>query len=117
MGDNSHRDRYIDELKTFLLSNSLYYDAGSQYDAAGNLKDWWGNETLQKFKKKTTCMAGQYSNYTENGYNVRLQAYKNVLTVSKLTKHLEVVDVRGSNPSNYLFVTSVVFDFSGVAPF
>ena len=44
--------------------------AGSQYDASGTLKKWWGNETLKQFEKKTSCMAQQYSRYEVNDMKV-----------------------------------------------
>jgi putative endopeptidase len=38
-------------------------DQGAQYDADGNLKDWWQPETEKLFKQRTSCVAKQYSNY------------------------------------------------------
>jgi len=38
-------------------------DEGSQYDAKGNLADWWAPEVGKRFKEKTECVAQQYSAY------------------------------------------------------
>jgi hypothetical protein len=38
-------------------------DEGSQFDAAGNLKNWWTPEVNEKFKEKGECIANQYSQY------------------------------------------------------
>jgi len=38
-------------------------DEGSQYDAQGNLKNWWEPSVNERFKEKTTCVANQYSGY------------------------------------------------------
>ena len=34
-----------------------------EYDENGNLRDWWNNATLSKFKNLTECFVDQYSNY------------------------------------------------------
>jgi putative endopeptidase len=39
-------------------------DQGSQFDADGNLKDWWTAEDKKKFQERTKCVADQYSGYT-----------------------------------------------------
>ncbi len=39
-------------------------DQGSQFDAQGNLKDWWTAEDKEKFQQRTKCIADQYSGYT-----------------------------------------------------
>jgi putative endopeptidase len=38
-------------------------DEGSQYDAKGNLENWWSPEVSTRFKEKTSCVAKQYSSY------------------------------------------------------
>lgn len=42
-------------------------DQGAQFDAKGNLRNWWTPEDLKKFKEATTCIAQQYSQYKLNG--------------------------------------------------
>lgn len=38
-------------------------DSGARFDAEGNLKNWWGDEDLEKFNKKGKALADQYSSY------------------------------------------------------
>ena len=38
-------------------------DEGSQFDAKGNLKDWWTKEDREKFEARTKCVDDQYSSY------------------------------------------------------
>jgi putative endopeptidase len=38
-------------------------DEGSQFDAKGNLKNWWTKEDRVKFDARTKCVADQYSSY------------------------------------------------------
>ncbi len=38
-------------------------DEGSQFDGAGNLRDWWTKETKAKFADATKCVQDQYSGY------------------------------------------------------
>src|SRR5207302_1522239 len=38
-------------------------DQGSQFDADGNLKNWWTREDKAKFKAKTEKVIKQFNNY------------------------------------------------------
>jgi putative endopeptidase len=38
-------------------------DEGSQFDAKGNLKNWWKEEDRKKFDGRTKCVSDQYSQY------------------------------------------------------
>jgi putative endopeptidase len=38
-------------------------DEGSQYDAKGNLKNWWTREDRKKFVARTQCVEDQYAKY------------------------------------------------------
>src|ERR1035437_7459685 len=38
-------------------------DQGSQFDANGNMINWWTEEDHTKFKQKTDMLANQYSSY------------------------------------------------------
>lgn len=38
-------------------------DAGAQYDARGNLSNWWTDEDLKKFQARTGCVVSQFENY------------------------------------------------------
>ena len=37
---------------------------GRQYDKDGNLKQWWDDEVITKFKEQAQCIIDQYGNYT-----------------------------------------------------
>ncbi|HTW58787.1 MAG TPA: M13 family metallopeptidase [Terriglobales bacterium] len=39
-------------------------DEGRQFDAHGNLRDWWTPEDAKEFEKRAACISNQYSNYT-----------------------------------------------------
>ncbi len=38
-------------------------DEGSQFDAQGNLRNWWTEKDKKEFNARTTCVADQYSGY------------------------------------------------------
>jgi len=38
-------------------------DEGSQFDAKGNLRNWWTKEDREKFDARTKCVADQYAQY------------------------------------------------------
>ncbi len=42
-------------------------DEGAQFDGHGNLKNWWSEEDLTKFKAATNCIMEQFSQYKVNG--------------------------------------------------
>ena len=39
-------------------------DEGRQFDAKGNLRDWWTANDAAEFVKRATCVSDQYSQYT-----------------------------------------------------
>jgi putative endopeptidase len=39
-------------------------DEGRQFDAKGNLKDWWTKDDARAFEERATCIVDQYSQYT-----------------------------------------------------
>jgi putative endopeptidase len=39
-------------------------DEGRQFDAQGNLRDWWTPEDAKEFEKRASCISDQYSKYT-----------------------------------------------------
>ena len=50
----------------FVIAHELTHafdDQGAQYDAQGNLKNWWGAEDKAKFEAKGKCVADQYSTF------------------------------------------------------
>jgi putative endopeptidase len=61
-------------------------DEGSQFDAKGNLKDWWTKEDREKFDARTKCVDDQYSAYI---------AVEDVHVNGKLTLGENVADLGG----------------------
>lgn len=53
-------------------------DLGRQFDGNGNLVEWWGEETRNRFLVRAQCIIEQYGNYTEP---------KTQLKVCRGTKH------------------------------
>ncbi|CAH1395389.1 unnamed protein product [Nezara viridula] len=47
-------------------------DQGRQFDANGNLVDWWAPETKDKYLEKAKCIIDQYGNYTDSQVNMKL---------------------------------------------
>jgi endothelin-converting enzyme/putative endopeptidase len=39
-------------------------DEGRQFDAGGDLKDWWSKSSGDAFKSRAACIVNQYSGYT-----------------------------------------------------
>ena len=39
-------------------------DQGRQFDAEGNLRDWWTAADAKAFEERAACIANQYSGYT-----------------------------------------------------
>jgi putative endopeptidase len=61
-------------------------DEGSQFDAKGNLKDWWKKEDREKFDTRTKCVSDQYSKYV---------AVEDVHINGRLTMGEDVADLGG----------------------
>jgi endothelin-converting enzyme/putative endopeptidase len=61
-------------------------DQGRQFDAQGNLKDWWGPEDGKKFEERAQCIADQYAQYV---------IVDDIRINSKLTLGEDVADVGG----------------------
>ena len=61
-------------------------DEGSQFDAKGNLKDWWSKEDREKFDARTKCVDDQYSSYV---------SVEDVHVNGKLTLGENVADLGG----------------------
>jgi endothelin-converting enzyme/putative endopeptidase len=61
-------------------------DEGSQYDAAGNLKNWWTKTDRQQFDARTQCVADQYAKYV---------IIDDIHINSKLTLGEDVADLGG----------------------
>lgn len=61
-------------------------DEGSQFDAKGNLKNWWTKEDREKFDARTKCVEDQYAKYV---------VVDDVHLNSKLTLGEDVADLGG----------------------
>jgi len=61
-------------------------DEGSQFDAKGNLKDWWTKADREKFDARTKCVDDQYSGYV---------SVEDVHVNGKLTLGENVADLGG----------------------
>jgi putative endopeptidase len=62
-------------------------DEGRQFDAHGNLKDWWTKDDARRFSERTDCVANQYAQYT---------VIDNIKINSRLTLGEDVADLGGT---------------------
>ena len=62
-------------------------DEGRQFDAKGNLKDWWTKEDADQFVKHADCVVDQYAQYV---------VVDDIHINSKLTEGEDVADLGGS---------------------
>ncbi|WP_316805497.1 M13 family metallopeptidase [Pedobacter nototheniae] len=69
-------------------------DSGSQYDAAGNLKNWWTPEDKAKFEAKTKALGEQFDAYT---------VLDTVHVIGKLTMGENIGDLGGLNAAYTAF--------------
>jgi len=69
-------------------------DSGSQYDAKGNLKNWWTAEDRTKFEEKTKALGEQFDAYT---------VLDTVHVIGKLTMGENIGDLGGLNAAYTAF--------------
>ncbi len=62
-------------------------DEGRQFDAKGNLKDWWTKEDAAEFSKRADCVVEQYAQYT---------VVDDIKINSRLTLGEDVADLGGT---------------------
>jgi len=62
-------------------------DEGRQFDAKGNLKDWWTKQDADQFVKQADCVVDQYANYV---------VVDDIKINSKLTEGEDVADLGGT---------------------
>ena len=62
-------------------------DSGRQFDAAGNLKDWWTPADASAFEARAQCIVDQYAQYT---------VIDDIKINSKLTLGEDVADLGGT---------------------
>jgi endothelin-converting enzyme/putative endopeptidase len=61
-------------------------DEGRQFDAKGNLKDWWKKEDAKAFEERAQCIVDQYAKYT---------VVDEIKINSKLTEGEDIADLGG----------------------
>jgi putative endopeptidase len=61
-------------------------DEGRQFDAQGNLKDWWTPEDDKKFRERAACVVDQYAQYV---------VVDDIKINSKLTQGEDIADLGG----------------------
>jgi endothelin-converting enzyme/putative endopeptidase len=61
-------------------------DEGRQFDAKGNLRDWWTKEDSEQFENRAQCIVDQYAQYT---------IVDDIKINSKLTEGEDVADLGG----------------------
>ena len=62
-------------------------DEGRQFDAQGNLKDWWTKKDAAEFEERARCVSNQYGQYT---------VIDDIKINSKLTLGEDVADLGGT---------------------
>jgi len=62
-------------------------DEGRQFDAQGNLKDWWTKKDAEEFEKRVNCIRDQYAGYI---------VVDDIKINSKLTSGEDVADIGGT---------------------
>jgi putative endopeptidase len=73
-------------------------DEGAQFDADGNLKNWWTAEDKSKFKAKTDMLVNQFNNYV---------AVEDVHVKGALTLGENIADLGGLTIAYYAFKKSL----------
>jgi len=104
-------------------------DEGSQFDAKGNLKNWWTKDDRAKFDARTACVRDQYSSYVATDdvhINGELTLGENVADLggeilafiawqgATKDKHLEPID--GLTPEQRFFVGFAQWDCANERP-
>jgi len=62
-------------------------DEGRQFDAHGNLRDWWAPEDEKRFKERAQCVVDQYAQYV---------VVDDIKINSKLTEGEDIADLGGT---------------------
>jgi putative endopeptidase len=92
-------------------------DLGRQYDANGDLRDWWTPEDSKEFERRASCVADQYSGYAVGGVKMdgRLSLGENVadlggvriayLAFSEALRSQPEATVEGFTPGQRFFLS------------
>ncbi len=104
-------------------------DEGSQFDAKGNLKDWWTKEDREKFDARTKCVDDQYSSYisvADVHLNGKLTLGENVADLGgeilaymawqTKTKDFHLQPIDGLTPEQRFFVGFAQWDCANERP-
>jgi putative endopeptidase len=104
-------------------------DEGSQFDAKGNLKNWWTPEDQKKFEERTKCVDDQYSQYVavdDIHLNGKLTLGENVADIGgeilayiawkDATKDLKLETKDGLTPDQRFFVGFAQWDCANERP-
>ena len=104
-------------------------DQGSQYDAKGNLKDWWTKDDRTKFDERTKCVSDQYDQYIavdDVHLNGKLTLGENVADLGgellafmawkDATKDKSLQPIDGLTPEQRFFVGFAQWDCSNDRP-
>ena len=92
-------------------------DQGRQFDAQGNLKDWWTKEDGDNFNKRAQCIVDQYAQYTivdDIKINSKLTEGEDVADLGGLilawmawkgqTRNMQLQNVEGFTPEQRFFI-------------
>jgi putative endopeptidase len=104
-------------------------DEGSQFDARGNLKNWWTKEDREKFDARTKCVDDQYSAYLavdDVHVNGKLTLGENVADLGgeilayiawqDKTKDMHLQPVDGMTPEQRFFIGFAQWDCANERP-
>jgi len=104
-------------------------DEGSQFDAKGNLKNWWTKEDREKFDARTKCVEDQYSGYVvvdDVHVNGKLTLGENVADLGgeilayvawkDATKEKKLQPIDGLTPEQRFFIGFAQWDCANERP-
>ena len=69
-------------------------DQGSQYDADGNLKNWWNSEDRKKFEKQASLLGNTYGNFCP---------FENTCVQPQLTMGENIADLGGATMAYHAY--------------
>ena len=104
-------------------------DEGSQYDAKGNLRNWWTKDDRDKFEARTKCVEDQYGGYIvvdDIHINSRLTLGEDVADLGgeilaymawqEATKDKDLKPIDGLTPEQRFFIGFAQWDCSNERP-
>ena len=104
-------------------------DEGSQFDAKGNLRNWWTKEDRERFEARTKCVQDQYSRYLaadDVHVNGELTLGENIADLGgeilaymawkDLTKDKKLEPIDGLTPEQRFFIGYAQWDCASERP-